>query len=137
MPITITVNTAERVRYSVLSGSVNDKELLDAYARSLEAPDFDPSLNGLVDARGVRQMDVTPAGLRRLADLIQTVDRLQLPTKVAIVAESDVAFGMARMYQSIRASGGAPSEHRVFREMAEARAWLGLEPEGDREGPRS
>jgi hypothetical protein len=30
MPITTTVNTAERVRYSVMSGSVNDKELLDA-----------------------------------------------------------------------------------------------------------
>ena len=131
MPITITVNTAERVRYSVMSGSVSDKELLDAYAQSLEAADFDPSLNGLVDARLVRQMDVTPAGLRRLADLIQRVDRFQLPTKVAIVAESDVAFGMARMYQSIRASGGAPSEHRVFREMAEARAWLGLGPEGE------
>jgi hypothetical protein len=129
MPITITVNTAERVRYSVFSGTINDKDLLDAYARSLQAPDFDPTLNGLVDARAVRRVDVTPAGLRHLADLIQTVDRLQLPTKVAIVAESDVAFGMARMYQSIRADGGAPSEHRVFREMSEAREWLGLGPE--------
>jgi hypothetical protein len=129
MPIRIRVDPAARVRHSVLEGTVGDDELVDAYAGVLSHPDFDPTLNDLVDARGVRRVDVTPVGVRRLADLVQQIDRLSLPTKVAVVAPDDVAYDMARMYEALRASQSAPAEHRVFRDMADARRWLGLEPE--------
>jgi hypothetical protein len=126
MPIRIRVDAASRVRYSVFEGTVGDDELVDAYADVLGDPNFDPTLNDLVDARGVRRLEVTPAGLRRLADLVQQVDRLLLPTKVAVVAPDDIAYDAGRMYEAIRAGQSAPAEHRVFRDMAEARAWLGL-----------
>jgi hypothetical protein len=129
MPIRIRVDPAARVRHSVLEGAVGDDELVDAYAAVLSDPDFDPTLNDLVDARGLRRVDVTPAGVRRLADLVQQIDRLSLPTKVAVVAPDDVAYATARMYEGLRASQNAPAEHRVFRDMAEARSWLGLGPE--------
>lgn len=123
------MDPAVRVRHSVLEGTVGDDDLVDAYAAVLGDPDFDPTLNDLVDARTVRRVDVTPAGVRRLADLIQQIDRLSLPTKVAVVADDDVAYETARMYEALRAGQHAPAEHRVFREMAEARRWLGLGPE--------
>ena len=126
MPIRIRVDSSGRVRHAVLEGTVGDHELIDAYAGVLADPDFDPTLNDLVDARGVRRVDVTPAGLRRLADVVQQVDRLSLPTKVAIVAVEDVAYDAARMYEAVRANQHAPAEHRVFRDIAEARRWLGL-----------
>jgi hypothetical protein len=129
MPIRIRVDAAARVRHSVLEGTVGDDELVDAYAVVLNDPDFDPTLNDLVDARAVRRVDVTPAGVRRLADLVQQIDRHSLPTKVAVVAADDVAYDMARMYEAFRTAQNAPAEHRVFRDMAEARQWLGLEPE--------
>ena len=31
--------------------------------------------------------------------------------------------------EALRVGQNAPAEHRVFRDMAEARQWLGLEPE--------
>jgi hypothetical protein len=129
MPIRIRVDPAARVRHSVLEGTVGDDELVDAYAAVLGDPDFDPTLNDLVDARTVRRVDVTPVGVRRLADLVQQIDRLALPTKVALVAGDDAAYDTARMYEAVRASQRAPSEHRVFRDMTEARQWLGLGPE--------
>jgi hypothetical protein len=129
MPIRIRVDAAARVRHSVLEGTIGDDELVDAYALVLGDPDFDPTLNDLVDARGVRRVDVTPAGMRRLADLVQQIDRLALPTKVAIVAADDVAYDTARMYEALRVGQRAPAEHRVFREMAAARQWLRLGPE--------
>jgi hypothetical protein len=129
MPIRIRVDPAARVRHSILEGTVGDDDLVEAYAGVLGDPDFDPTLNDLVDARGVRRVDVTPAGVRRLADLVQQIDRLSLPTKVAVVAGDDVAFDAARMYESLRVGQRAPSEHRVFRDMASARQWLGLGPE--------
>jgi hypothetical protein len=129
MPIKIRVDPAARVRHSVLEGTIGDDELVDAYSVVLGDPDFDPTLNDLVDARHVRRLDVTPAGVRRLADLVRQIDRLALPTKVAVVAADDVAYDTARMYEALRVGQHAPAEHRVFREMAEARRWLGLEPE--------
>jgi hypothetical protein len=129
MPIKIRVDAAARVRHSVLEGTIGDDELVDAYTVVLSDPDFDPTLNDLVDARTVRRLDVTPAGVRRLADLVQQIDRLALPTKVAVVAADDVAYDTARMYEAFRVGQHAPAEHRVFRDMAEARRWLGLDPE--------
>lgn len=131
MPIRIRVDSAGRVRHAVLEGTVGDDELIDAYAGVLADPDFDPTLNDLVDGRGVRRVEVTPAGLRRLADLVQQIDRLSLPTKVAVVAADDVAYDAARMYEALRANQHAPAHHRIFRDMAEARRWLGLGDEED------
>jgi len=127
MSIRIRVDPATRVRHAVLEGIVDDDELVDTYAAVLGDPDFDPTLSDLVDARGIRRVDVTPMGLRRLADLVQQIDRLALPTKVAIVADDNVAYETARMYETLRQAQHAPAVHRVFRDMAEARQWLGME----------
>ena len=129
MPIRIRVDPAAGVRYAAIEGMIGDDELVDAYDAVFADPDFDPTLNDLVDARAVRRVDITPAGLRRVADLAQQFDRLSLPTKVAVVAPDDVAYETARMYEALRAAQHAPAEHRVFRDITEARQWLGLEPE--------
>jgi hypothetical protein len=134
MVVKIRVDGAARVRHSVLEGTVGDDDLVDAYTAVLADPDFDPTLNDLVDARGVRRVDVTPAGVRRLADLIQQIDRLALPTKVAMVATSDPAYETARMYEALRTGQNAPAQHRVFRDMAEAKQWLGLPTRGEAAG---
>ena len=47
----------------------------------------------------------------------------------AIVTARDIDFGMSRMYMTLLNS--EPDGVRVFRDMAEARQWLGLEPEAD------
>ncbi len=43
----------------------------------------------------------------------------------AIVAETDIKFGMARMYEMYGEAD--PTQIEVFRDMAEARRWLGLD----------
>jgi hypothetical protein len=131
MPIRIRVDSAARVRHAVMEGSIADEELVETFAAVLSDPEFDPTLNDLVDARNVRRVDVTPVGIRRLADLVQQIDRLALPTKVAVVAPDDVAYDAARTYEALRIGQHAPSEHRVFRDMAEARRWLGMGPEAE------
>jgi hypothetical protein len=40
-----------------------------------------------------------------------------------------VVFGLSRMYQAFRSD--SPAEIGVFRELHEARAWLGLPPDVD------
>ena len=134
MPISIRTDATARLRHATLGGVVDDAELVDAYSGVLADPNFDPTLNDLVDARGVRRVDVTPAGVRRLAELVQQIDKLLLPTKIAVVADDEIAYNAARMYEAIRVGQNAPAEHRIFRDMGEARAWLGLGPEGNGRG---
>jgi hypothetical protein len=134
MPITITVNAAERVRYTVMSGDVGDRELVEAFRTAIAARDFDPRLNALVDLRAVRKLDVTSSGIWDLSQVLRAVDSLGSRRSVAIVASSDFHFGMARMVATLLSTGGLTTEYRAFRTMAEARAWLGLAPEGERQG---
>ncbi len=43
----------------------------------------------------------------------------------AVVAEKDIGFGMMRMYEVL--SEFEPGQFKVFRDMTEARRWLGLD----------
>lgn len=45
-----------------------------------------------------------------------------------VLTTADFAFGTARMYQTM--TDEQPAHVQVFRDMAEARAWLGLPPDG-------
>src|SRR3712207_7111099 len=115
MVVKIRVDAVARVRHAVLEGTIDDDELVRSYAAVLADPDFDPTLNDLVDARGLRRVDVTPAGVRRLADLVQQIDRLSLPTRAADGVPDDGTYETARMYKAPRVGLNAPAEHRVFR----------------------
>ena len=131
MPISISVKPTEGVRYTVMSGDITGAELLEAYRPAVDARAAHPSLNGLVDMRGVRRLDVTSAAIWELTQLLRRHEDTasERRRRVAIVAPSDFAFGMARMFEALAASGGATTTYHVFRDMAEARAWLGLAAE--------
>ncbi len=51
--------------------------------------------------------------------------------RTAVIAETDLLYGFARMYQSLTEVRDAPSTVEVFRTEIEARKWLGLD--GDAE----
>lgn len=66
------------------------------------------------------EFDLTGEELRRVAEHGRSV--LKEPARVALVAPSDLAFGLSRMYQAYRED--ARREHRVFRSVDKARAWI-------------
>jgi hypothetical protein len=130
MPIDIRVDLDRRVRYSVVSGVVTDADLLAAYERVVSDPEFDPTLNVLADTRGVERVDVSAKSVQLLAQRRARDERL-LTTKprVAIVAASDVVFGLARMYEAYGDRQGDGDRYLVCRTIEEARRWLGLPDE--------
>jgi len=78
----------------------------------------------LVDGRDA-SLEMTTEGVRRLAWRQNELFKFEPGSQMALVAGSSLAYGMARMYQSHR-------EHArlavgVFRSLAEAHAWLGIE----------
>jgi hypothetical protein len=104
------------------SGVLTDDDILQLKKQLVGDPAFKPGMGELSDVRAVEQLAVTPEGVRLMvqhdaahADQVRTI-------RLAIVVAKDEVFGMARMYQML--TEGTVDNVKVFRDIAEARAWL-------------
>jgi hypothetical protein len=98
---------------------VLDDGTLLAYVQAVIAdPTYDTAAADLFDARAVTDVQITATGLATIAALIRQTNRSS--PKVAIVAETPVMFGMARMFEMLRDD----IEVVVFREVGAAIEWL-------------
>jgi len=112
-------------RIAVFRGDIDDSLLFTSYAELIDAADFNPGLNDLVDLRSVCHLDLSPDGLLRLVGKISKLDGLGYRTRVAFVVSSQVSYGVSRMYAKMREScPGSTEEIRIFRDYNEAVAWL-------------
>lgn len=125
MPVRDYFDADRGVLLLTLEGEVSDEDLLKYARRAAGDESLPPGHDILVDARSA-----IPGGalqgqtLRRVADIFGREDRSPEETRVALVASNDVAYGLSRMYQAFRSE--SPIQLRVFREMDEARVWLGV-----------
>lgn len=79
----------------------------------------------LHDFSQVRSIDVTSEGLQRLAALAVQSDHSERRDRVAIVVQSSVGTGMARMYQAYRGlCEGSRRDVEVFEDRDSALLWL-------------
>jgi hypothetical protein len=116
------VDPASRTRVAWFEGVVDDAELLGSYGALVQEPDYDSTLDDLVDMTGVDRLDVSSESVRQLVRMFTPLDPEGLVTRLAIVAPRDHVFGMARMYEILRSD--APEEICVFRDRAAAERWL-------------
>jgi len=82
---------------------------------------FAPGMPGLIDCRTVKSL-FTIADLRRLASESRKRPELQVPGRAAVLASSNLVYGLLRMYEVF--TEGQPTEIRVFRKPEEAMLWL-------------
>jgi len=124
MAITYAIDPGLGVVFTKATGVLTDDELVGHKQNLLRDPAFKPGMVELSDVRGVERLEVTPEGIRRfVAQDKADADRLR-GFKLAIVVSKDVVFGMARVYE-MRTEAN-PLSVNVFRDMEEARVWLGL-----------
>jgi hypothetical protein len=101
-----------------VSGVVTNADFQDA-----RFPDVPADTLELMDLGGCTGTEITTSEVRRIASVdLQRPDRI---SRMAIVATQDVAYGLARMYQTL--SSDMKTEVQIFRDRASARAWLGLD----------
>ena len=109
--------------FSVFDGTTTDADV-SAHQKALSAdPAFEPGFSQLLDFRGVTSVRLTAAGVRAVAE----AKNFGAGSRRAIVVASNVAYGMARMFEILR--DPEPDTVEVFRDLAEARRWLGLDGE--------
>ena len=126
MPVTIRTNADEVVRYAIFTGVVSNDDVIGAYQQIAQSADT--SMNLVADATGVERVDVTASAVRILAHRRTLEVQGNEQQRIAVVAPTDGAFGVARMYQSYRETLGNAPQYLVCRTMSEARQWLGLRP---------
>ncbi len=123
MPINTQIDSSLGVVFSTCQSVVTHKDILAHIERFNTDPAFQPSFNHLVDTRGITRFDVSIAEMR----VISLHSAFNEKSRRAIVAEETELYGAGRVYQILREEQRKPDEVRVFRNMAEARCWLGLD----------
>ena len=122
MPVSYRIDPAQKVVYTAFEGEVTDQEFV-RHARKLGSdPEIDGSFVELIRADTSSMVGVTGSGLHEIADALKVSTAVR---KIGIVASREVEFGLARMVESL--AHGSPIEIQVFRELADASSWLGIE----------
>ncbi len=85
---------------------------------------FEPGLDHLLDLRDVTLFDLS-------VDEVREISRVRVfgeSSRLAVVAPTDVAFGLSRMYEAFGELG--EERYRVFRDIEDAEGWLSGCPSG-------
>jgi SpoIIAA-like len=121
MDTTRFIDTKKGIVYTTVTGELTLKEVRADMENLTADPSYRPTMPGLVDLRGVTKL-LTTDEITQLAETIRSSPRVVAHTHRALLVGSDLSFGMYRMFEAL--STGGSVEYRVFRDEAEARAWV-------------
>ena len=127
MPMTYEIDREAGLVLIVGRGAVTDQEMVDCVSALRRDPDLEPSMPTLSDMRGI-EVAFTPDGIVRMIQVMEDTKDRRDAVRAAIVADSDAAFGMGRMFE-MRAQDRAEPKFGIFRDMESALDWLGADPQ--------
>jgi hypothetical protein len=106
------------------SGAVTEAEYLDFYTKELSvgAEVSEYPRYGLNDFSEVTSVTIASSAVSTIASYSKKAAEANPDCITAIVADKDVIFGLARMWELM--SSDAPMEIMVFRDRAEAEEWI-------------
>ena len=118
MPANCTIDAALNLIIIRCSGTLTNADFI-ALTERLTQADALACTREICDLRDVEEVLVSPDELKELAKRWRESGA---PMKIADVTSTDLSYGLARLFQGYR--DDATTELRVFRNMAEAEAWL-------------
>ena len=133
MPVQHKIDDDAKLITTVWSGDAVDSELLDAlskYQQNIKSLPQYASFNEIVDFSGASNFLLSSEGIKKLAHMASIKDPQGVKTKLAIVVNKPIAFGLARMYEIYRSLlPSGPKEARVFKNYQDCLQWI--ESKGD------
>jgi hypothetical protein len=126
MPASYRIDLRSGVVFTVFEGRVTNEELLEYQQRLAADLDFRPTMNNVIDTRGVTDVSVTVLGLRIAA----TPSIFAPGSRRAIIASgTSPAYrdgeGYLRMFEALRHQSG--EDIKFFSTVEDVHRWLGLE----------
>jgi hypothetical protein len=120
MPITYTIDAARSLVVTKIDGHIDEAEMRAHVAAAALDRRLDACCLAIVD---ISQWVETSVGSNVVAELAMS-GRAPHRRKVALIAPGDMGYGLARVFQGFRGGSGGTVE--VFRQRADAEAWLGI-----------
>jgi len=107
--------------YASIEGAFNLDEFKVTIVKIVNSNEYPPDIRTLWD---MRRTDFTGISydLEKSAIYIREQYPKRAGARLSFVAESDLAYGMLRMYETL--SDDLPQEIKVFRKFSEAEEWL-------------
>jgi len=105
------------------SGPLKGPETLEAIRTLVRDPRYRTGMNGIIDLRRVRSVEMFGEEVRAGAELSTRLGDAFAGSRWAIVASSDAAFGIARQYELMLTD--PRFEVRAFRDVEEAERFIG------------
>ena len=133
MPIHYRIDHSLGAVFTTASGTISEEELLDHMNRLSADHGLAPTCVELVDLSRVEQVKASSGSIEKAAEFRRSYGEKTRVTKTAIVATSDYIFGLARMYEILAEETNHTT--RVFRDMSQAKEWLGIEQSAPPDGP--
>jgi hypothetical protein len=122
------IDRALKIIFNTYSGVLTDEDLYTHQREMLADPSFSADFSQLSNYLDVTQVQVSTPAIHSLA-----ASRSFRPgVRRAIVVSSELSYGLSRMFQMLHEESGENTE--VFRDLSEARRWLGLRGEVDPDG---
>jgi len=116
MPAWYTIDKQRRLVLSAASGVFSlAADALSHHEKLTNDPDFDPSFSQIADFTQVTRFELSADDIQLLAQN----GLFSANSRRALVASSEVAFGLARMYGTLRELSGESGVH-VFHTLDEA-----------------
>lgn len=127
MSVEYTYDEEKNVLYTRLFGVVTDNDLRDQGEAVAADPRIKPGVRELVDLSGIEEIQGSSSSLERNIQIDTANSEKLAGMRSAIVAGTDLLYGFARMYQTIAELRDSPLTVEVFRNIEDARKWLGLD----------
>jgi hypothetical protein len=119
MPAFYKIDKERKLVMTTYSGVLMIAESLGHQEKLPKDPDFDPSFSQLFDVTHVTEVQLTAEDVRTLA----RTSVFSPDSRRAILVDSDLKFGLARMFEVLRDTMGEKGI-RVFRNLEDALDWI-------------
>jgi hypothetical protein len=116
--MTYKIDPARKVVFTEVFDDLTEQDVKEHQARLQHDPQFNPEFSELIDATGLKTVRLTSLSTDRLV----RSRPFGKNARVAVIAESDLAYGISRMIEVHSEAQGVP--FRGFRKRPEAEAWL-------------
>ena len=122
MPCNYTIYKDKSLVVTTASDVFTFAEAMAHEDKIYDDPDFDPTFVHLIDGTGITRADLTASEISILARRT----RFSPNARKAMVVNTVLLFGLARMFETYLQLSGASESVSVFKERGEALRWLGV-----------
>ena len=127
MPANHHIDNNNQIIVTTWEGEARDIEFIEAikkYQNNIQNHPNYINYNEVVDLSKVTSLKLTTEGIKTISSIASTTDTKDINKKLALIVSSNLAFGLARMYEAYRSySKNANKEIRVFKNEMEAFKW--------------